>query len=494
MCCTRGSIGSAKWKCTYGTLEALRRERVGRPVAPDGETIVNNRPTALTVNDLIDRAPLSRFQIRTVLLCGIVLVLDGFDAQCIGFLAPPISGTLAIPLPAFGRVFAAGLTGLMLGAMAIGPVADRWGRKWAVVTSTVSFAVFSIMTARITSLDELVILRFLTGLGLGGAMPNVVALSSEYAPKRLQSVFVGMLFAGMPMGAMVASLASSWMIPLWGWRSVFYLGGILPLAVAVLLVTALPESVRFLAVRRRDPQKVTAILSRISGSTDALPSDLTVMREGAAPAAMPVKELFTEGRAAGTVLLWIPFFMNLLILYFIVSWLPGLLQGSSLPSSAGVMAVFFFSLGGMVGALTQGRLMNVFGIHATLTAEFGVSVPLIAGLAFGTASYALLMGVVFVLGVAVQGAQAGINALAADFYPTQIRSTGVGWALGIGRIGSIVGPTLGGLLLSLHWTPRQILVSGMAPALCAVAAVVLSQRIQSGRSAYEMQADARGAP
>jgi AAHS family 4-hydroxybenzoate transporter-like MFS transporter len=455
---------------------------------------VNNSPTALTVNEIIDQRPLSRFQARTILLCGVVLVLDGFDAQCIGFLAPPISEALAIPLPAFGRVFAAGLTGLMIGAMAIGPIADRWGRKWAVVLSTVTFAVFSLLTARINSLDELVILRFLTGLGLGGAMPNVVALTSEYAPKRLQPVFVSMLFAGMPMGAMVASLASREMIPLWGWRSVFYLGGILPLAVAAVLVKALPESVRFLAVSRSDPRKIRAILARISTELAGQPVNLTVLKERAASGGMPVKELFTDGRAIGTVLLWIPFFMNLLILYFIVSWLPGLLQEGSLPASAGVMAVFFFSLGGMMGALAEGRLMNSFGIHPTLGIEFGVSVLLIAGLAFSGASYSLLMGVTFVLGFTVQGAQAGINALAAAFYPTHMRSTGVGWALGIGRIGSIVGPALGGLLLSRQWTPRQILLAGMVPAACAATAVLLSGRMQAGQAAYRTEADARGAP
>ena len=455
---------------------------------------MNNSPSALTVNEIIDQRPLSRFQARTILLCGVVLVLDGFDAQCIGFLAPPISETLAIPLPAFGRVFAAGLTGLMIGAMAIGPIADRWGRKWAVVLSTVTFATFSLLTARVNSLDELVTLRFLTGLGLGGAMPNVVALTSEYSPKRLQPVFVGMLFAGMPMGAMVASLASTYMIPWWGWRSVFYLGGILPLAVAVLLVKALPESVRFLTVRRRDARKIRTILARISSELAEQPLNLTVSQEHARPGGLPVKELFTEGRAAGTVLLWIPFFMNLLILYFIVSWLPGLLREVSMPASAGVMAVFFFSLGGMMGALAEGRLMNSLGVQRTLVVEFGVSVLLIAGLAFSGTSYSLLMGVTFVLGFTVQGAQAGLNALAAAFYPTHIRSTGVGWALGIGRIGSIVGPVLGGLLLSWQWTPRQILLAGMVPAACAAAAVLLSGRMPAGRAAYRTEADARGAP
>jgi AAHS family 4-hydroxybenzoate transporter-like MFS transporter len=455
---------------------------------------VNSSPAAPTVSEIIDQRPLSRFQARTILLCGVVLVLDGFDAQCIGFLAPPISQTLAIPLPSFGRVFAAGLTGLMIGAMAAGPIADRWGRKWAVILSTVTFAVFSLLTAHINSLDELVILRFLTGLGLGGAMPNVVALTSEYAPKRLQAVFVSMLFAGMPLGAMVASLASREMIPAWGWRSVFYLGGILPLLVAAVLIKTLPESVRFLTVRRADPRKIRAILARISTELASQPLSIDTPQKDATAGGSPVKELFTEGRAPGTILLWIPFFMNLLILYFIVSWLPGLLHEAGMPDSAGVMAVFFFSLGGMMGSLLEGRLMNSFGVHPALVAEFGISVLLIAGLAFSGGSYVLLMAVVFVLGFTVQGAQAGINAMAAAFYPTRMRSTGVGWALGIGRIGSIIGPALGGLLLSLQWTPKQILLAGMIPAACAATAVLLSSRVYAVQTMHGTKAGASSAP
>jgi AAHS family 4-hydroxybenzoate transporter-like MFS transporter len=302
-----------------------------------------------------------------------------------------------------------------------------------------------------------------------------------------------MLFAGMPLGAMVASLASREMIPAWGWRSIFYLGGILPLAIAVLLVKVLPESVRFLTVRRADPAKIRKIMARISADLSGRPLDLAP-RESAMAGGLPVKELFTEGRASGTILLWVPFFMNLLILYFIVSWLPGLLHEAGMPDSAGVMAVFFFSLGGMIGSLTEGRLMNSFGVHPTLVTEFGVSILLIAGLALSASSYWLLMAVIFVLGFTVQGAQAGINALAAAFYPTRMRSTGVGWALGVGRIGSIIGPALGGFLLALTWTPRQILLAGMIPAVCAAVAILLSSRVYSIRTAYGAKVGASSAP
>jgi AAHS family 4-hydroxybenzoate transporter-like MFS transporter len=448
---------------------------------------VDRSSTALTVNEIIDQRPLSPFQARTILLCGLVLMLDGFDAQCIGFLAPPISESLAIPLPAFGRVFAAGLTGLMIGAMTAGPIADRWGRKWTVVMSTVVFAAFSLLTARVNSFDELVLLRFFTGLGLGGAMPNVVALTSEYAPKRLQPVFVTMLFCGMPLGALVAGLASSLMIPAWGWRSVFYLGGILPLAAALVLIPALPESVRFLTARRADPRRISRILARISPELAGTPLNLTAP-EANNRKGTPVRHLFTEGRASGTVLLWVPFFMNLLMIYFIVNWLPGLLRESGMPVSAGVAAVSIFSLGGIIGSLIEGRLIRALGAYRVLLAEFALCVLLAGALAMSGASYALMMSVTLLLGVSVQGAQAGLNALSASFYPTTMRSTGVGWALGVGRIGSIIGPVLGGMLLLRGWRPQEILLAGMAPAACAALAVLFSNRLPAGASAYHPEA------
>jgi AAHS family 4-hydroxybenzoate transporter-like MFS transporter len=199
---------------------------------------------------------------------------------------------------------------------------------------------------------------------------------------------------------------------------------------------------------------------------------------------MPVSQLFTEGRAVGTILLWVPFFMNLLIIYFIVNWLPSLLRQGGMPVSAGVAAISFFSLGGIAGALGEGRLMTAFGAYPVLVAEFGISTLLIGALAYASGSYLGAMAVTFVLGVTVQGAQAGINAASASFYPTSMRSTGVGWALGVGRIGSIIGPVLGGVLLSMTWTPQQILLSGTVPALCATVAVLISNLLQTSASAY----------
>lgn len=442
----------------------------------------------LTVAEIIDQHPLSRFQITTIALCGLVMVLDGFDTQCIGFLAPPISETFHLPLKAFTPVFAWGLIGFMTASMIMGPVADRWGRKWPVVVSTLIFATFATLTGRASSFHEIVIFRALTGLGLGGAMPNVVALTSEYAPKRLQRVFVSTLFLGMPLGALLGGLASSMLIPVWGWRSVFYLGGVLPLLVAFVLIKALPESVQYLAVRSGDSRKIAAIVARIAPELADVPA-INLIAPDRRGKGLPVKYLFTEGRAFGTILLWVPFFMNLLMIYFIVSWLPALLRQAAMPVSAGVKAISMFSLAGIIGSLAQGRLMNRYGAYVVMVTEFLVSTLLIGSLAFAAGSLSFIMAVTFVLGFTIQGAQGGLNALAASFYPTAMRSTGVGWALGIGRVGSIVGPVLGGVMLSLEWSPQQIFLAGALPALIAAVAVMLSNRIRGNGTAYRSEPD-----
>jgi AAHS family 4-hydroxybenzoate transporter-like MFS transporter len=454
-------------------------------------------PRALTVNDIIDERPLSSFQLMTILLCSLVLLLDGFDTQAMGFLVPPISDELGIPLSAFGTVLSAGLFGLMIGAMSAGPIADRWGRKWAIIVSALVFGFFSLLTAGADSIRELVTLRFLTGLGLGGAMPNVVALASEYAPKRLQPILVTSIFAGMGGGAVLASLVGGALIPIWGWRSVFYVGGILPIGLAIVLIKALPESVRFLTARGADPVRVSAIVRRIAPELSDVPLAPTA-RPGAGMAQsserFAVAQLFSDGRTTGTLLLWVPFFMNLLILYFILSWLPSLLRQAGMPVSAGITAVMAFSIGGILGAFVQGPLMKAIGVFTTMVAEFVISLVLVVAASLIFENFPLMMTVTFILGISVQGAQAGLNVLSAMYYPTVIRSTGVGWALGIGRIGSIVGPMIGGVMLSLEWTPQQIFMAGAVPAICAAVAVLASGYLQGRVSPFRPASEMTTAP
>jgi MFS transporter, AAHS family, 4-hydroxybenzoate transporter len=438
----------------------------------------------MTVSDVIDRRPMGRFQIGTVVLCGVVLVLDGFDAQTLNFLLPSIAETTHIPTPKFGLVLSASLIGLMIAAMTTGPIADRWGRKWPVVLSTISFAVFSLLTAHAHTRPELLVLRFLTGLGLGGAMPNVVALASEYIPKRSLPVLISMLFIGMPLGGVICGFMSAAMVPKWGWPSVFYVGGIVPLLIALILIGVLPESIQFLAVRGENPARIAKTLARISPEFAGTNANLPAITRDERQKGVPVMNLFLEGRAAGTILLWVPYFMNLLLIYFIGGWLPALLREEGMSVRAGVTATAFISFGGVFGCLAEGHLMRWFGRRGVLVAQYAMAGLLIASLALISSAYAQIVMMTFGIGFMIIGAQGGLNALAASFYPIAFRSTGIGWALGFGRIGSIIGPLIGGLFLSHGWKTREMLLFAAGVAAIACASILLSVLIRGDATAY----------
>lgn len=446
---------------------------------------------AINISEIIDQRPLSRFQARTMLLCGIVLILDGFATQSIGFLAPSMADSLQVSVHTFGPVFAAALVGLMVSSMAAGPIADRVGRKVPIIVATLTFGAFSIACATSIDVRQLIVFRFLSGLGFGAAIPNAVALTAEYAPKKLQQTVITALFASMPLGTLLGGLVSSVMLPRWGWRSVFYIGGILPLVLGLVLMKALPESLRFLAAKGRAPRSLRSIVAQIAPDLKqhdfAFPSVQRQQRQ----AGLPVTQLFSDGRVIGTILLWVPFFMNLLMLYFLVTWLPALLQQRHMTVLAGVLGISIFSLGGIVGSLLEGRAMSAWGAFGVLSVEFLLCLLLISSLAFVT-TFALMMVVTFLSGCFIQGAQAGLNAAAATYYPTSMRSTGVGWALGVGRLGSIVGPLLGGVVLSQHWSLQRIFLAGAMPALLAALAIMAGRVFRRDSSPFRPQAKAGG--
>jgi len=442
------------------------------------------------VLEIIDRHSLGAFQVWTVALCGLVLVLDGFDAQIINYAAPSIAETMRVPVSHFGTIFSSSLIGLMIAAMASGPIADRWGRKWPVIVSVASFSVFSLLTAHVASFNALWALRFVTGLGLGGAMPNVVALASEYVPRRLLPIAVPIVFIGMPLGGTVAGLTSASVIPHHGWRAMFYIGGALPLVISMLLIVLLPESIRFLAVKGKAPETIRRIVARIA--PEAAPANIDL----SAPAdekhsGVPVKHLFTEGRAVGTILLWIPYFMNLLLIYFTGSWLPALLRADGMTTAHASTASAFVSFGGMFGCIAEGYFIKWRGAGVILFAEYVLAGGFLAMLAVLAVPFRVVLLLTFVAGFMIIGAQGGLNALAANFYPTAVRSTGIGWALGVGRIGSIVGPLLGGMFLTMGWKPGGVLLFGAAVAAFACVSILLSA-FSRGASAYRQHEPSLG--
>lgn len=447
-------------------------------------------PQPVNVSGLIDQRQPGRLQILVFLLCAGVAFLDGFDTQIIAYLAPAISAEWNLQRGAFGAVFGSGLFGLTLGALIGGPLADRWGRKVLIAGSCVLFGIFATATAFVQSLQQLTVLRFLTGLGLGSAMPNLIALTSEYAPSRNRTLVVTLMFSAFPLGSVIGGFLSAWWIPALGWRSLFYLGGLVPLALSVLLTLRLPESLNFLVTVRSSPQRICALLERLDASRRWDTSQTFVVDEAPIRHA-PLPSLFRQGRAPMTATLWLVFFMNLLVMYFMVNWLPTLLMLSGYALSMAIVGSTALNLGGVVGGVSLASLTRRHGSFRVLGLAYALVALVVAGVAGVSKLPALAFPAIFLLGFGVVGSQFCLNALAAELYPTAMRATGVGWALGVGRIGSILGPVLGGQLLRVGWTADQLVFACVLPALFASFGVFALGWLTAWRSQSVEYANAR---
>ena len=419
----------------------------------------------IDVADFIDRQPVGAFQIKLLLTCATVLFLDGFDTTSIGYVAPALAKEWGLTRGALGPVFSAGLFGLMIGALLLGPLADRIGRKKIIVLSTLAFGIGTLVTAFVQDVNTLLAIRFLTGLGLGGAMPNAVAMTSEFSPHRRRATMVMIMFCGFSVGAALGGfLAAALMVP-FGWRAVFVVGGVAPLLLVPILALRLPESVRFLALTGRANARVAELLSAINPKAAFAPATQFVVHEPHL-AGMPVLHLFREGRTLVTLLLWVVFFMSLLDIYFLANWLPTVLNdlGASVPrkrrSSDRCCRSAAWSAPLCWAASSTASPFRALALVYFLVAVFAVGA--IGQLGHSTV---LVTMAIFAAGFCVVGGQIAANALAAAYYPTSIRASGVGWALGVGRVGSIVGPLVGGMLMTMKWSTASVFMAaaGAAP-------------------------------
>lgn len=439
--------------------------------------------STIDVAAFVDEQPVGRFQIRLLLLCAAVLFIDGFDTQAIGYVAPDIAREWNLGRGALGPVFSAGLFGLMIGALVFGPIADRIGRKRIIVLSTAAFGIGTLLTIFAQDVYWLIAIRFLTGLGLGGAMPNAVALTSEFSPHRRRATMVMAMFCGFSVGAALGGLLAAALIPLLGWRAIFIIGGLAPLLYVPFLARMLPESIRFLALTGRDDARLRDVLGRISPAV-TIPADTCFTVHEPRLSGIPVQHLFNQGRTLTTLLFWIVFFMSLLDLYLLSNWLPTVLNdlGASISVAAAVGAML--QVGGVVGTFTLGHFIDRFSFRA-LALTYLIASVAITAIGFSGHSIALITVAIFCAGFCIVGGQIASNALTATYYPTTMRATGIGWALGIGRVGSIVGPLVGGIMLSNHVGVETLFVTAAIPALCACAAAILLARTARNRDAVK---------
>jgi AAHS family 4-hydroxybenzoate transporter-like MFS transporter len=425
----------------------------------------------IDVPSIIAAQKIGRFQLAVLIICAVMLMVDGFDTQMIGYVGPALTDAFHVDKSALGPLLSAGLAGLMLGALGLGIAADRIGRKAVILISLAIFGVFTLAGAWAASVQALSMLRFLAGLGLGGIIPNGIALVSEYAPRRHQATLVTLLNAGFSIGAALAGFGAAMLLPRYGWESLFITGGLLPLLLIPVGMFLLPESVRLLALRGGDRTKIVSIMQKVSPAT-VFASDARFLVVEENSAGSTVKHLFTNGRAAMTIFVWLTFFMNLIVLYFLAGWMPTAMVSRGLTSSNAVMATALIYLGGVIGSLLLGWFMDRLGSHVVLALCYATGGVFLAVIALAGTNVPMIMIAAGVTGFCIVGGQNGLNAYAGSLYPTFIRGTGVGWALGIGRIGGVFGPLLVGGLFALEWQISSIFYVAILPPVIGVVTVL----------------------
>ncbi len=444
---------------------------------------------SVDVQVFIDEQRFSPFQWTILVLCFLVVAADGFDTAAVGFIAPSLVQQWGIARSSLGPVMSAALVGLGIGALAAGPFADRIGRKTVLVLSVFFFGIWSLAAARATSIESLTLLRFFTGLGLGAAMPNAVTLMSEYAPARIRAVAVNAMFCGFSCGLAIGGLASAWLIPHFGWPSVLVAGGVGPIALTVLLILLLPESVQFLAVRRKADQRIARILQRIAPHI-SLAGCRFVARDDRAGHAADAREHRGAGTRTqwalavvlssryrfGTLMLWLAYFMGLLIYYLLTNWLPTLFKDTGFSGEKAALMTSLFPLGGVLGNLCVGWIMDRFAGHRVVALTYVLVGVLVLLVGQGVGHQLWLGTLIFLTGTVATSAVTSMSALAASFYPIRARATGVAWMLGVGRIGGVAGALVGAALMGLGWQFGAVFSLLCVPAVIAAGGVYLMMR------------------
>lgn len=420
---------------------------------------------------------LSRFHYVVFVACAFLLLIDGYDGAVLTYAAPAMASNLLLDPATLGPLFAAHLIGTIIGFGPSGSIADRIGRRPVIVASALLFTIFTLLTATATTFDSIFVYRLLTGVGLGAAASNTLALASEYAPSRCRATAVATIYGAFPMGAVVGGYLAVVLIGQSGWRAPFVLGGGLGLTALLVILRFVPESIFFLRAAGRSPSGVHQMLATYGlRPTDIEPSEEAT---SSGVAGSHFKSLFVETSAKGTIALWVAFFVSQLLIYFIFAWTPIVFKLHGLSSNLGIIASSTLNLGGVIGAVCLARLVDRRGARVVLVTAYIVAFVVISG--FGSLASnrpAVVLLTVGLIGFFLNGSNVNLAAVATRFYPTRSRSTGVGWAMGIGRAGAIVGSLVGGVLLrtKLQLSLLYPLV-GSALLLAALAMWIMHARV-----------------
>lgn len=431
------------------------------------------RTSTVNVNAVIDQAKFTPFHWSILLWCLLIIIFDGYDLVIYGVVLPLLMQEWSLTSVQAGMLASTALCGMMFGAMLFGALADKIGRKNVILICVTFFSGFTFLGAFASNPFEFGILRFLAGLGIGGVMPNLVALTSEYAPKRIRSTLVGTMFSGYAIGGILSALIGSYLVESQGWQIMFLIAGI-PLILLPVIWKFLPESLTFL-VKTGKTDQAHSIIQKISPEQSIGINTRLVLNEDNVPTGSSVKGLFQQGRAFNTLMFWVLFFMCLLMVYALSSWLPKLMLAAGYSLGKSILFLFALNVGAMIGSIGGGILSDKFHLKPVIMGMLMAGVVALIGLGFNSPAY-VLYGLVTVAGAATIGTSILLYSYVAQYYPLSVRSTGIGCASGVGRIGAIVGPILTGLLLTLNLPHTMNFVMISIPAIVAICAILSLKR------------------
>jgi AAHS family 4-hydroxybenzoate transporter-like MFS transporter len=426
---------------------------------------MSNSPS--TVSAVIDRARFGRFHWSLLILVAIALALEGFEMQLIGYTAPAMAETMHVSKFTFGWLFAANNFGFMIGALLLSSLGDRIGRKKMIVLGALLFGIFTLAIGYSPEFTAVLIFRLIAGIGLGGAVPNIIAITAEYAPTRRRATALSTLMVSYTLGSFFSGVGASYLLKNHSWQLLFQIGGWLGLALAVLMIWRLPESIRFMA-KSKQVDRLNTVMRNFD------PSFHWNGEEGVIeppPKGAPWKLLFSDGRARTTIALWLAVICSMVSLHLLTSWLPTLIKEFGIATSVAVLIGSMFHVGGTAANIAMGRLIDRFGPRVVAIVLL-IAAPVVAILGSTTVSVIVLGALVGMTGFFVAGGQSSLNILSGLLYPERIRATGSGWAYGVGRIGSVIGPVIGGALITLH-LPSNILFAIIGLPLLASGSAVL---------------------
>ena len=443
----------------------------------------------MNVNAVVDKAKFSKFHLNVLFWCLLIILFDGYDLAINGVALPLLMQEWGLSAVQAGMLASTALGGMMFGAMFFGSLADKIGRKSVIMICIILFSGFTFWGGFASTPTEFGVLRFLAGLGIGGVMPNLVALTSEYAPQRMRSTLVTTMFSGYAVGGVMAALLGSWFTPTYGWQIMFWIAGI-PLLLLPIVWKFLPESIIFM-VKANKQERAREVLTRLAPEANVTATTQLELSKAEVPESANVASLFKKGRGVNTLLFWLAFFMCLLTMYALGSWMPKLMMAAGYSMGSSLLFLLAMNIGAVIGTVSGGMLADRFHLKPVLMVLGVVGAIVLSLLGFEPPQLALYF-MIALAGAASIGSQILLYSYVAQYYPLAVRSTGIGWASAVGRSGAIIGPILIGMLLGMD-LPHQynFIAVGLPLLVVALAVTLISKKDQAEEAEVKDVAVAR---